>query len=50
MDETASHPIPESFSRNNICDLYHLKVQHVRQLHNYLRNIDNPLEVTEAAE
>ena len=50
MDETTSHPIPNKFTRNNICDLYHLKVQHVRQLHNYLRNNDNPLEVTEVAE
>jgi hypothetical protein len=46
MDQTASHKIPEIFTKNNICDLYHLKVQHVRQLHNYLRNIDNTLEVT----
>ena len=50
MDQIASYPIPESFTKNNICDLYHLKVQHVRQLHNYLKNIDNPLEVTETAD
>jgi hypothetical protein len=50
IDETSSHAIPDRFTRNNICDLYHLKVQHVRQLHNYLRNIDNPLEVTDEAE
>ena len=32
IDKTASHPLPDDFSRENIGDLYKLKVCKVRQM------------------
>jgi hypothetical protein len=32
VDKTASHPLPEDFSRENIGDFYKLKVGKVRQM------------------